>query len=54
MMRLMSQTVRSLENANFNADDPKRQWCIMALSNTYNDVRVSIFPKRLVRAPKRS
>ena len=48
MMCFMSQTVRPLENAGFNADDPKRPWCVMALSDTYNDIRVSIFPKRLV------
>ena len=44
MMRFMSQTVRLLENAGFNTDDPRRPWCVMVLSDTYNDVRVSIFP----------
>ena len=44
MMRLMSQTVQPLENAGFNIDDLRRAWCVMVLSDTYNDVRVSIFP----------
>ena len=43
-MCFMSQTVRSLENAGFNTNDPRRSWCIMVLSDTYNDIRVSIFP----------
>ena len=51
-MRFMSQTVRPLENTGFNIDDPRRPWCVMALSDTYNDVGVSIFLKRLVREPK--
>ena len=53
-MRFMSQTVRSLENAGFSTDDSRRSWCVMALSDAYNDVRVSIFPKRQVQGPKRS
>ena len=40
----MSQTMRPLENAGFNTDDPRRPWCVMVLSDTYDDVRVSIFP----------
>ena len=44
MMCFMSQTVRPLESANFNTDDPRRPWCVMVLSDTYNDVKVSIFP----------
>ena len=46
MMRFMSQTVRLLENPGFNTDDPRRPWCVMVLSDTYNDVKVFIFPKR--------
>ena len=53
-MHFMSQTMRPLENASFNTDDLRRPWCVMALSDTYNDVRVSIFPKHLVQEPKRS
>ena len=53
-MRFMSQTVRPFENASFSIDDPRRSWCVMALSDAHNDVRVSIFPKRQVRGPKRS
>ena len=44
MMHFMSQTMRPLENAGFNTDDPRRPWCVMVLSDTYDDVRVSIFP----------
>ena len=44
MMHFMSHTVRPLENAGFNIDDLRRPWCVMVLSDTYNDVRVSIFP----------
>ena len=43
-MHFMSQTMRPLENAGFNTDDPRRPWCVMVLSDIYNDVRVSIFP----------
>ena len=43
-MRFMSQIVRPLENTSFNTDDPRRPWCVMVLSDTYNDVKVSIFP----------
>ena len=50
----MSQTVLSLENAGFNTDDLRRPWYVMALFDTYNDVRVSIFPKRQGRGPKRN
>ena len=50
----MSQTMRPLENASFNTDDLRRPWYVMALFDTYNDVRVSIFPKRLIRGPKRN
>ena len=48
MMRFMSQTVRPFENASFGTDDRRRSWCVMALSDAHNDVRVSIFPKRQV------
>ena len=44
MIGFMSQTMRSLQNAGFNTDDPRRPWCVMVLSDTYDDVRVSIFP----------
>ena len=50
----MSQTVQPLENVGFNVGDPRGPSCIMALSDIYNDVGVSAFPKRLVRGPKRS
>ena len=43
-MRFMSQIVQPLENTGFNTDDPRRPWCVMVLSDTYNDVKVSIFP----------
>ena len=43
MMHFMSQIVRPLENAGFNTDDPRRPWCVMVLSDTYNDIKVSIF-----------
>ena len=54
MMRFMSQTVRPFENANFSTDDRKWSWCVMALSDAHNDVRMSIFPKCQVRGPKHS
>ena len=55
MLRFMSQTVQPLKNAGFSIDDPRRSWCVMALSDAYNDVRVFIFfPKRQVRGPQRS
>ena len=44
MMRFMSQIMQPLENAGFNTDDLRRPWCVMVLSDIYNDVRVSIFP----------
>ena len=44
MMHFMSQIVQPLENAGFNTDDPRRPWCVMVLSDIYNDVKVSIFP----------
>ena len=44
MMHFMPQIVRPLENAGFNTDDPRRPWCVMVLSDIYNDVKVSIFP----------
>ena len=44
MIGFMSQTMRPLQNAGFNTDDPRRPWCVMVLSDTYDDVRVSIFP----------
>ena len=47
-MRSMSQTVRPLENVGFNVGDPRGPSCVMALSDIYNDVGVSVFPKRLV------
>ena len=43
-MRFMSQIVQPLENTGFNTDDPRRPWCVMVLSDTYNDVKVSILP----------
>ena len=43
-MRFMSQIVQPLENTGFNTDDPRRPWCVMVLSDTYNDVKVPIFP----------
>ena len=51
MMHFMSQTMRPLENAGFSIDDPRRSWCVMALSDAHNDVKVFIFPKRPVRGP---
>ena len=48
----MSQTVRPLENVGFNVGDPRGLSCIMALSDTYNDVGVSILPKCLVQGSK--
>ena len=53
MMHLMSQTMRPLENAGFNIDDPRRSWGVMALFDAHNDVRVFIFPKCQVRGPHR-
>ena len=53
-MHFMSQIVRPFENAGFSIDDPRRSWCVMALSDAHNDDRVSIFLKRQVRGPKRS
>ena len=44
MMHFMSQIVRPLEIAGFNTDDLRRPWCVMVLSDTYNDVKVYIFP----------
>ena len=51
MMRFMSQIVRPLENAGFNTDDPRRPWCVMVLSDTCNDVKVSIFPSVRFKDP---
>ena len=48
-MRSMSQTVRLLKNVGFNVGDPRRPYCVMALSDIYNDVRGFVFPKRLIR-----
>ena len=45
MMRLMSQTVRSLENTSPSMDDPRRSWDVIALFDFHNDVRMFIFPK---------
>ena len=50
----MSQTVQPLKNVGSNVDDPRGPSCVMALSDIYNDVEVSVFPKRLVRKHKRS
>ena len=50
----MSQTVRPLENVGFNVGDTRGPSCVMALSDIYNDVGMSTFPKRLVRGPKHS
>ena len=51
MMHFMSQIVRPLENAGFNTDDPRRPWCVMVLSDTYNDIKVSIFPSNRFEDP---
>ena len=53
-MCFMSQTVRLFENVGFSINDPRRSWCVMALSDAYNDIRVSIFPKCQVQGPKHS
>ena len=53
-MRSMSQTVRPLENVGFNVGDPRGPSCVKALSGIYNAVKVSVFPKRLVRGPRHS
>ena len=50
----MSQTVRLLKNVGFNVDDPRGPSCVMALSDIYNDVGVSVFSKHLVRGPRHS
>ena len=43
-----SQTVRPSENVGFNVDDPRGPLCVKALSDIYNDIGVSVSPKRLV------
>ena len=48
----ISQTVRLLEDVGFNVSDPRGPSCVKALSDIYNDVGVSVFPKRLVRGPR--
>ena len=53
-MHSMLQTVRLLENVGFNVGDPRRPYCVMALSDIYNDIGVFVFPKRLVRGLKRN
>ena len=47
-------SARPLENVGFTVGNPRSPLCVMALSNIYDDVGVSVFPKRLVRGPKRS
>ena len=42
-MRSMSQTVRLLENVGFTVDNPRSPSYVMALSNIYSDIRVSVF-----------
>ena len=44
----ISQIVQPSENVEFNEGDPRGPLCVKALSDIYNDVRVSVFPKRLV------
>ena len=44
----ISQIVQPSENVGFNIGDPRGLSCIKALSDIYNDVGVSVFPKRLV------
>ena len=39
----MSQTMRPLENVGFNVGDLRGPSSVMALSNIYNDVGVSVF-----------
>ena len=51
-MRFMSQTVRPFENVGFSIDDSRRSWCVIALSDAHNDIRMSIFPKRRVQGPE--
>ena len=51
MMHLMSQTMRPLENVGPSMDDLRTSWDVMALSDSYNDVRMFIFPKCQVRGP---
>ena len=44
--------MRPLENVGFNVGDPRGPLCVKALSDIYNDVGVSVFPKSLVRGSK--
>ena len=46
------QTMRPLKNVGFNVGDPRGSSCVKALSDIYNDVGVSVFPKRLVQGPR--
>ena len=46
------QTVQPLEDVGFNVGDPRGPSCVKALLDIYNDVGVSVFPKRLVREPR--
>ena len=48
-MCFISQNVRPSENVRFNVGDPRGSSCVKALFNIYNDVGMSVFPKRLVR-----
>ena len=48
----ISQTVRPLENVGFNVGDPKGPSCVKALFDIYNDVKVSVFSKRLIRGSR--
>ena len=42
-MSFILQTVRPSENVGFNVGDPRGPSCVKALSDIYNDVKVSIF-----------
>ena len=47
-MCFISQTMQPLEDVGFNAGDLRGPLSVEALSDIYNDVGVSVFPKRLV------
>ena len=51
-MCFISQTMRPLEDVGFNASDLGGPSSVEALFDIYNDVGVSVFPKRLVRVPR--
>ena len=48
----MLQTVRLSENVGFNVGDLRGPSCVKALFDIYNDVGMSVFPKRLVRVSR--